>query len=398
LKDKQVCTDDIKELCDRYAALSHLNGLGNVRRMRGDLPKGNEMLWTLNELAERRKRSIATRLELLTTVAEGWSRIDPMFRYTLIPRVNEMMIETFRSVRLDVRAANTVRADKASIQTRLKRIKTVEEASEKILKVPFARIQVALLSEVAGMYSDLAADIAGVQTPGGLKDEERQVFQATMMKVAEPFANTGKAYRKKAFEVASKTGVESDVFQIVAKQFFAEQPEAAKFYMHSGEFPSPMMITSRILSEFDAEGGWSEGTSGNAEPVRKLKSEWMNAVSQRQWPKVAFLLAEANEKKLLKPGIQALMRAVSLAAIGARAEGMGELEEAVGGFQGEQKNNLLLTVIKYYLNTLSREKVLNLVKRLDEGELPSGILSSDEREKVAQWTNPQPEQPKTEKE
>ncbi len=395
LADKSICDGKLEETCEAYQAYSVLvqqDGGATGKRPRSKEKPGSrlsetEVLWTLVELRGEKKLRHEQRLEKVEFLAKGWSKVDPLLRFTLVTKVHDAVVGAFRDARIATRERTKIRADQKSIAKRVAMIQGIEASATKVIKLPFARAQVGILNEVASLYTDLADDIRTIEAPLGLNDAERQEYRSTMESVAAPFAETAKNTRKRAFELASKSGVENEVFQSVAELYFAENPEVGKTLLPSGEYPTGGLIQVSLVEELDSDGGY-RGPADDSDPSKRLKTEWLRALQGRNWQRVSYYLQDAQDKNLVKPGVLSAMRAVSLAQIGSRAEAIVELEDSLGKLEPSQQELVKAALLRLYISTLSKDKTLALIQSLGESKANSAMESS-ERALVASWRAPQ---------
>jgi hypothetical protein len=400
LRDRSICVDGVAAACERFALYEAIGGDGQLaevrfavspahrgRRAPASAPSDEaETLRTLLELARKRNLSLDQRLERVQRVARGWGSIDPLVRFSLVGRLHDIVSEQFRHVRVEVREKSGIKPDPASIKRRVALIQKVERGALEIIKLPFARVQTRLLNEVASLYSDLAEDVKAIAAPAGLSEAEAKAYRETMEKVAAPFGETGRKLHARSFELASSAGVEPEVFQAVAEQYFADNAEGAKGLLVDGEYPAATAVGPRWLEHYDPQGAYGPlAADEQPDQGRRIRAEWSRALAEKAWPRVAFYLQEAVDRGAIAAGTVGIMRAISLGTIGARAESIAELEDAVAKIEPGQRPRFQAELMRLYLTTLARKKIAELAKVVPEDAINSEFDGA-ERKLVGAWS------------
>jgi hypothetical protein len=193
--------------------------------------------------------------------------------------------------------------------------------------------------------------------------------------------------RQKAFEIAAKFAIEDASFKSIADPFFEENPSQAKTLKPLALKTPPHAFDLALLDMLDPDGKWDRLRKGKkldeSNPELHLKSLWAKALQDKQYPQIAFFMQEAQEKALIHAGAMSAVKAVSLAAIGARGEALAELEEGAKDLQPDERKAALFTVLQYSLASSSKDHTRDLLKALD---LPDQ-LNGDENKFVAQASN-----------
>lgn len=375
-------------LCDQYQALALNDQFSHTGKVDRNLlqpnvvgtksAKGNLATWSLLALRANASLGKDDRLKLMRWLSSGWEQLDPVLKFALMPHLVEIIPDTVGQIRKSFSKMYPVHADEGSIATRSKLIKEVERSAQDVLKLPWARLQGAVLNEVAGLYMDLARDIQMVPAPKGLAEEERTAYRDTMSQVSLPFERSGKEIREKAFKIASEFAIEDEVFQSISVPYFSENPEVAENLLPKIEFPTPNSIGVDLLEKLDRSGGWDNLSEGARNPTGLFKAVWASALQSKQWNRVAYFLQQGKEKTVLSPQVLNLMRAISFASAGARAESLVLLGDSLGNFDGKQKRYLVVTLVRQYFNTLSRDKIKGILGHFARSDIDD--LGSDREE------------------
>ena len=91
----------------------------------------------------------------------------------------------------------------------------------------------------------------------------------------------------------------------------------------------------------------------------------MNSLKNQNWPKVAYLLQEAKAKSTFKEPVLGAMRAISMASLGAQAEGLMELEQTRAQWEGKTKLFVLGTLSQFYQRSFAPDRAQTIQKEID---------------------------------
>jgi hypothetical protein len=261
-------------------------------------------------------------------------------------------------------------------------IHETENAAAKVMKMPWSRIRAETLNEIASLYLDLAHGLIDVKPPKGLEGKDLEAYQETLRRLTQPFEEKGQDMRGKAFEIASRFGVENDSFAAISEPFFSENPSQAKALRPAAKPSQPLAIDLAFLDKLDPDTGWlelaglrPEKTAEIKEPAKYLKALWSQAMIRKQWAQIAFFMQEAHDKSLIPSGTLGAVKAVSLAAAGAKGEALNELEDCRKELQPKARLFVATTLLQHYSWTFNKDKMQALTKELtpeDAPQQPSG--------------------------
>lgn len=399
LADKGICNAELASDCDRYSLLSRITerGQGPISKpatadafdkARHEANGQDRAMWAILALEGAEHLAFRDRNAAISQAAKGWESLDPLIKFTLLPYFSRTLAGAFRLNRDALKEVAPLKAHERWITRRVEVIREMENAATHVMKLPWARIRAEVLNETAGIYLDLARGLAALPAPKDLTDSDRQAYEETIRKLTMPFEEKGQDMRGKAFEIASRFAIEENSFQAIAEPFFAENPSQAKTL--KGD---PTQVDSRkpasedsevlglaFLAQIDSKGDWSdllatlqkhperEASEDLAyeNPTLYLKNLWGRAVHGKRLPQVAFFMQEAQEKALIESGLMGAIKAVSLAAAGARGEGLAELEETRGDLPPDAQTRVTAFLARFYARSFAREKSEALLKEIKQ--------------------------------
>jgi tetratricopeptide (TPR) repeat protein len=398
LESKAVCTDSLADDCLRYKLLGRIlvvsrsdsGKLGEdetaqafdaARKGSGEL----RTLYSVLALEGLSHLAFRDRLHVARWASSGWDSLDPIVKFSLLPSLTVTIPKAFAANRVAMKDVAPLRADEKYITHRVDVIREMENAATDVMKLPWARIRAEVLSELASLYLDLSHGLSTLPPPKGLSTEDLAQYDAVIHKLILPFEEKGQDMRGKAFEIASRSAVEEESFHKIADPFFEENPSQAKALRPVSEVAAPAPLDLSLLALLDDSGGWKlpKGSLSKIEdPTKRLKAAWMLAVQSRTWPQVAFFMNETQNKAVVQSGVMGIVKAVSLAAAGARGEALAELEDTKRDLDPIARNVVVTTLLQYSLRACSREHTLALLK-----DVKTETLSRDQAALVSHATN-----------
>ena len=382
LANPGVCTEALAGDCERYSALVILNSPDKLQdeaviekafdksRKNATGTKDIRALWAAIALEGSKQLAFRDRNNALRTLANGWDELDPLVKFTLLPRINVSIPRAFELNRAAMKEVAPLRADERYITRRVEVIREMENAATKIVQMPWARIRASVMSELASLYIDLARGLESLPPPKGLNEAETAAYQDTIRKLTLPFEEKGQDVRAKAFEIASRASVEDEVLMKIAEPFFAENPSQAKKIKLATPVAESTLFAVTSLEQLDPNGEWSfirKNKIPDAEDrVMQLKHVWAIAVKNRKWQQVGFLMQEAQEKALIPAGPMSIVKALSLASAGARAEAVAEIESGRKDLVADGQTYARIQLLQLALRSMSREHAALILKELKD--------------------------------
>ncbi|MCM2278515.1 MAG: hypothetical protein NDJ89_10615 [Oligoflexia bacterium] len=402
LSDKTLCSEGLAQECDKFSALSALSAFARLsdnqkeettrsafercRKSSDSTSKESRAIWAAVALEGSRELAFRDRNVALRNLSDNWDELDPLVRTHLLPFVTASIPRALEQNRIAMKDVAPLRADERYITRRVEVIRELENATTKIVKLPWARIRAESLNEIAETYLDFARSLMGLKPPKGLNEEELAAYQDTVKKLVFPFEEKGQEMRSKSFELASKFAIEDEPFRKISEPFFAENPSQAKRLRLPAAVSAPPALDLAYLASLDPDGNWQELARLAESDSPKLKSAearvkayWARALKSRRWRQVAFFLQEAREKSLIPPGTLGIVRSVSLAALGARAEGLTELEDARKNLPPEARIAASTVLMQHYLKAFAREKTRTLFKEVESEQASRNEKPSQEQ-------------------
>lgn len=323
---KDLCEGAQAVACDRYEVVTLLEdptyvgarsdarvGMEILGRL-NKIPGENRALWALLALSNENKGDgklgFKDRLDLLDVLADKWSSTESGAQFQMSRKLVPAIRTALQANRRILRASYTLKPEKKSIARRLDRVRELEEKSIKLVKLPWVRVRVEVLSELASAYADLGEDLRAIPAPKELPATELPEYSLTLQKLAMPFDEKAVEIRGKAYELARNAGVEHESFAPVAEAFAKENPSQAKAVEEALRTPASIEDIP---------------SSRNA-----IEESWKKAFEQENWPQMAFFLSEAQSRAKDPPALARLaqLRYFSLLRIGARAEALVERKQS----------------------------------------------------------------------
>lgn len=383
ISSPEICGQGGAETCDRYHALALLDSASDSKskspialaqkRYTEASSAANRALWALIALEAGSRLSLDQRFSLLRAVESGAKSWEPLTAFAVLPALLDRTVKAYAEMRVEVAKGVPLKADKDVIAKRVALIQKIEKSAMETVRLPWAKIQAGVLNLVSDLYADLASGIQELPAPKELGAEEVQVYRDTMAQIAGPFHENAKQLRAKAFKTASDAGIEDSAFQAVAMAYFKDHPEESKALLPDGQFPQPKEIDTSIIVKIDPKGGWELGAAPNGALDDQIdgiwKYHWIKGLKDKRWPLVAFVTQRAQAEASLRAENVGLMKAISLAAVGARAEALAVLDDTRKEADGNRKVFLTVTLIRHYSNTLSRDRVRTLLEGLDDEQI-----------------------------
>jgi|GEM_PF-1101778 len=391
LQNKIICTEQMNDDCERYRAISILSSSEQSLAMTEDAfdkarksSNDTKVIWAAIALEGSKSLAFRDRLVAVKLAISGWETLDPLFKFALVPHLSVTIPHAFTLDRAQMKEVAPLLAKEKWITHRVDMIHEMELAATKAIKLPWARIRAEVLSEIAGLYLDLSRGLEALPPPKDLSSSDLTAYEDTIRKLTVPFEEKGQDMRHKAFEIASRFAVEETSFKAIAEPFFAENPSQAKALKPLDTKNAPHALDLALLDQIDPDGKWDRLAKGKrvdeSKPEMHLKALWTKALANKQFPQIAFFMQEAQEKALIHAGAMSGVKAVSLAAIGARGEALAELEDGAKDLKSDERKSALFTVLQYSLAASSKDHTQSLLKILD---LPDQ-LNGDENRAVAQ--------------
>lgn len=264
--------------------------------------------------------SVDDRFQGLETLASMWTKLDPLVEIEGLRRLPNVVRVEMASLRAWVNAESIQKAEKSALKKRIKRVERFEDLATKLVALPWVSNRVEVLNETAEVYTDLANALRQVPAPKGLKGDDLDAYARILSELATPFEEKAQDIRGRAFELALKSRVETDVFERVADAFFRDNPSQAKKLAASRD------AFRKIPADVDAKDQFSNFPAGAA--AATWYKEWTVAVAATQWARAAWILKDAETAKALSADQVKLLRGVTLVKAGARSEGLALFDEA----------------------------------------------------------------------
>jgi tetratricopeptide (TPR) repeat protein len=382
LETKNICVEKMEEDCEKYRILALLDSetkstdekvtleaFRNAQKGSGE----NGALWAALALEGVKHLEWRDRLKIVKTFLKNWDDMEPMVKYTIIPKISVSIPKAFALNRAAVKTIAPLKANDKWITRRVEVIREIENAATKVMNLPWARIRAEVLNETASLYIDLARGLTTISPPKGMNPAELASYEDTIRKLVMPFEEKGQEMRGKAFEIASKFAIEDSSFSTIAEPFFAENPSQAKTLKPVTQISKPMEISFEFLDSADQKNDWAGARRGkyldSDNQVSRMQSYWARAIATKRWQQVAFFMQEAKENKFFEKPVQTLINATSLAAAGARGEALKELDGVRGDLDTPGRTTVLMTLVHYSMQACGRDRTQSYLKEIQADQL-----------------------------
>jgi TolA-binding protein len=416
LDSKDVCSKDVfdGELlheCDRYRALGALlkpelfksdvdTAFDHARKDEGELAA----IWAAVSLEGAKQLAFRDRLLAIRHFAKNWDELDPLVKFAVLPYVNTSIPHALalnRKMMDEVAPLRMTSDAEKYITHRVDIMREMENAVTLAMKLPWARIKADSLNELAATYLDFSTTLAALQ-PKGLKDAEVAVYQETIRKITVPFDEKGQDLRSKAFQLASRYAIEDASFQAIAQPFFADNPSQAKALrkvasvtgamagspglvkgslQNTTAVASAMELDLNFLDLVDPSEHWKKLVSDRTfKPNERVNEDiqhfFLDALTTKNYQKMAFFLQEAKAKNAFPPYILSAMKSVSLTTAGARAEALLEIEDSRQNWDPKAKLIVLGVLSRHYEQSYAIDRAQVFEKEIEIELTPKTQVSS----------------------
>jgi hypothetical protein len=377
LTSKDLCTEDTSVECERYTALGALmkpdlfptsldDAFDKARKRSGE----QAALWATVSLQQAKDLAFRDRLLAIRHVCQHWDEMDPLVKLSVLPYLNDAIPQALAMDRKMMNEVAPLRANEKYITHRVDVMREMENAVTLAMRLPWARIKAGAMNELAATYLDFSTEIAAIKPTGADKMSEQDLaaYDDTVRKITVPFEEKGQDLRGKAFQLASEYAIESGSLHMISDPFFADNPSQAKKFRKPASSSAVATATDLDLDFMDivdTSTGWKKIKADPERAENPIAREFVMGLHQHNWPKVAYLLQEAKAKATFKEPVLAAMRAISMASLGAQAEGLMELENARAQWEGKTRLFVLGTLNQYYERSFALERAQAIQKEID---------------------------------
>jgi TolA-binding protein len=360
--------DPLAEDCSRYKVLSALlkplpdtptdQELKKVFHQALHAEKGLRALWALQALrldTHERALEFPDRLLLVRLLATGFDDQPAQIQFVLLPSLQKELTRAFEQNRLSAKKFAGLKATEKSIKHRVALIHEMEQAATRVAKLPYARLQASVLSEISKLYLDFSSSLQGLATPTGLSGSELGAYQDMIRKLALPFEEKGQTIGRKAFEIASDQAIERDSFERVSNSFFADNPSQSKALKQSVPFRESWELTLESALQLHK---WSR-------TERHFLDAWKTAVHEKNLALSFHLLNEHIKEPAIDAQALRILKSITLVSAGAQAEGLAELERVRESLSPEAQAKAIVILISCFSHSLSQKKTKSLIAALE---------------------------------
>lgn len=355
LSDKNVCVDATERDCMKYQVLklfeSHGRGpeftakaFSNARRGPADL----RSLWAALALEGAKNLAFRDRHVAIRIFRRDLNELDSLARTFVLPSITTSIPRAIAMNRREIRSVAPLLAKENYLVRRVEAIREIENAGMEAAKLPWARIRASVTNELADLYADTARSL--------------KTLRGADPAWAEPFEKKSDALRTKAFEIASSTAIESESFDEIAQPYLHADPRRMARLIPKETIRKAEPLDPAQLKSLDPSGDW--GAAGTSSVSEALKERWYHALRQKRWAEATYLVQYASQKKAVPVGTLALLRAYTLAGLGAQAEALQELFGARNDLEKRTRKNVNRLLLDHFRNSLAHDRAGALMKEI----------------------------------
>jgi hypothetical protein len=291
--------------------------------------KANRVLWSAVALTYGGTSiGFNEQLRLSQSLANGFNDQDPLFQFVLVPVLNQRIPETFAAARAALPKHAGLKASEKVLARRIDMIKQLETTATKLVKLPWSRIKISVLSDVAQAYEDFCNELGRLSPPEGITPEELAEYKKGLGEMLTLFREKGKTIRTQVMELAAE---------------FPVSPYEAGMSVGRAPASVPAPIDVKLLQ--DTVGA----------PSGEIYKQWEEAQKARSWARAGFFFGQLKEKGGANDATLSMMRSVSLAMSGARPEAVAELESVLSSTKSGQSQIKKVLHSQYVTSTAVRK-------------------------------------------
>ena len=316
-----VCTGKAAAVCEGDRELSNLFHKNKLSRREireagamAFAPSSSanaSVIWASVALEGVETFSLKDRYHLFQVIENRYAQMDSIPKLSVIPFLNRGIVSAVQLTREDISKSSHLKLDKKTIAARARMMEEFSTELAALSKIPFASIRAQAFDEGATLYHSFAKELRDLPKPKGAQGDEIKTYDAILASAAQPFEEKSLELRKKAFQIASESGVESDILSKIAQNLAADAPE----YAHAPEDVAKAHVdVAQLESDFTALLG---KTNLAKDPLYLV---WLQALHDRRLPSVAFYTQQLKDAKMLDSSCEPLMEAAGLLASNSQAE------------------------------------------------------------------------------
>ncbi len=367
LNDQNVCADDLSMECERYRTLDlfqraskgpEFTAKAFARARRG--PVELRAIWAALALEGARHLAFRDRHVAIRILTRHLQDLDALTRTQILPSVIVSIPRAIALNRQNIRSVAPLHAREAYIVRRLEALREIENAAMEAAKLPWIRIRATVTNELADIYADSARSLNSLRGANPA--------------IAEPFAKKADLLRGKAFQLASAGAIEAEAFDAIAQPYLHADPKRLATLLPKTPIPPPEPLDPSRLDSVNPDGEWSAKETDCDDLAKCVQAGWYRSARQKRWAEATYLLQYAREKKVLQPGTLGLLRAYTLAGLGAQAEALAELASIRDEMSDRTRKNVNRLLLGHYQSSLARERADKLIEELrKDGESVANV-------------------------
>jgi TolA-binding protein len=325
LANPQICGPTSNDLCEPFRAIAAIESLSspspsalNRWRQLKKTPRSSlssqplrQSLWATAALEHSEQVPYDERNQLILFSLSEWENQDSNFRYFLIPHLSESLIRAFRISCLEIQKKYPFSLNQKKMSRRTQEIEKLENLAQKLVALPWARVQALTYHEWANLTSGFVREIKSFPIPKEVQGDDLKVFQSTLDEMTRPLIQKATEFRTRAISIAQTSGIEAKAFQEILRGAQEERLELVKMPLPASS-PASILFTEELLKSTGMPLAWQKS--------------FTSSLNQKNLPKIGYLVQLAQATKTLKPEIENTLLGLSLLLAGAQAEGVKLLE------------------------------------------------------------------------
>ncbi|MBI4925381.1 MAG: tetratricopeptide repeat protein [Bdellovibrio sp.] len=353
LEQKNICVEHLAVECDQYRALYFLKNKNlSESSIQFAFEKSrkaeNKALWALVAMQDLKEFGFRDRLLLIRLLSANFDSLDPIYQYSVISELNDLIPKAFELNRMMMREVAPLRINEKYITRRIEVIHEMENAVTLVMKLPWQRIRALALNELSWLYLDFVSEMKSLKLPKDLSENELKEIEEQFRKFTIPFEERGQEFRRKAFELASGAVIENKYLKQIVEPLFRDNPSQASRVSSGGYVINALPLNYDLFKQF--QNKMPPNTQGDS--LREYFSVvFTQALKSRQWPKIAYLLQQMQEKSFYAPDEIGLFKTIALAEVGAQSEALVELKKTQEKMSTQDKFSVNIILLSYYLNS-----------------------------------------------
>ncbi|HUP57572.1 MAG TPA: tetratricopeptide repeat protein [Bdellovibrionota bacterium] len=212
------------------------------------------------------------RHRMIAQLAASWPKMDPLTRFSLLPRVSKSIAEAFALDRAHI-ARTPLTANERTITRRIALIREMENAAAQATRIPSPKAHAVSMHEVASSYDDLTGGLRQIPAPAGLAPGDLKAYDRMLAQLTRPFEKKAQAVRQQEIRISARA-----------------------------------LADTRGATDL----GWKTASLDTGSRDQIFRTRWSQAIASGNWAQVGYFIQQAEKRKLLSGSELNAAKAVSL--------------------------------------------------------------------------------------